>query len=57
MSASERPSMTSMRMSGIEQARAADSQMMAWIGHDAMFDPLRAEPRFKALIKKSNFVE
>jgi tetratricopeptide (TPR) repeat protein len=41
----------------LEQARAANSQMMAWIGHDAMFDPLRAEPRFKALIKKSNFVE
>jgi hypothetical protein len=40
-----------------KQARAANSQVMAWIGHDAMFDPLRAESRFKALIKKSNFVE
>jgi serine/threonine-protein kinase len=44
-------------LDNLEQARAADSQMMAWIGHDAMFDPLRSEPRFKALIKKSNFVE
>ncbi len=44
-------------LDNLEQARAADSQMMAWIGHDAMFDPLRAEPRFRALLKKSNFVD
>jgi tetratricopeptide (TPR) repeat protein len=44
-------------LDNLERARVADSQMMAWIGRDAMFDPLRAEPRFKALMKKSNFVE
>ena len=43
-------------LDNLEQALAADSQMMAWIGRDAMFDPLRSEPRFKALMKKSNFV-
>ena len=47
----------SRALDNLEKARAADSQMMAWIGHDAMFDPLRAEPRFRALIKKSNFAE
>jgi hypothetical protein len=31
--------------------------MMAWLGRDAIFDPLRAEPRFMALMKKLNFVE
>jgi hypothetical protein len=30
---------------------------MAWLGRDAIFDPLRSEPRFKALMKKLNFVE
>ena len=44
-------------LDNLERAHAADSQMMAWIGHDAMFDPLRAEPRFEALMKKSNFVD
>jgi hypothetical protein len=29
---------------------------MAWIGRDAMFDPIRSEPRFKTLMKKLNFV-
>ncbi len=30
--------------------------MMAWLGRDAMFDPLRSEPRFIALVKRLNFV-
>ncbi len=41
----------------LEQALAADSQMMAWLGRDPIFDPLRAEPRFIALMKRLNFSE
>jgi serine/threonine-protein kinase len=44
-------------LDNLERALAADSQMMAWLGRDAIFDPLRAEPRFMALMKKLNFVE
>ena len=41
----------------LEQALAADSQMLAWLGHDAIFDSLRSEPRFVALLKRLNFVK
>jgi hypothetical protein len=31
---------------------AASSQMMAWIGRDAIFNSIRSEPCFAALLKK-----
>jgi Tfp pilus assembly protein PilF len=44
-------------LDNLEQALKGDSQMMAWLGRDDMFDSLRSEPRFKALLKKLNFAE
>jgi eukaryotic-like serine/threonine-protein kinase len=40
----------------LEQAYAADSQFMVWLGQGHLFDPLRKEPRFIALLEKLNFV-
>ena len=40
----------------LERAYASDSQWMGWLNKDRMFDPLRSEPRFVALMKKLKFV-
>ena len=36
----------------LERAYASDSQWMGWLKKDRMFDPLRSEARFVALLKK-----
>ncbi|MEO7653525.1 MAG: protein kinase [Bryobacteraceae bacterium] len=39
----------------LEQALAADSQQFGWLRYDAMYDSLRGEPRFAALLQKLRF--
>jgi TolB-like protein/class 3 adenylate cyclase/Flp pilus assembly protein TadD len=39
----------------LEQAQATDSQWMMYLKMDRIFNPLRAEPRFIALMKKCHF--
>jgi TolB-like protein/class 3 adenylate cyclase/lipoprotein NlpI len=42
-------------MDYLEQAYSAHAQLLCWTKMDRVFDPLRKEPRFIALMKKLNF--
>ena len=44
-------------LDNLEKAYEADSQLLAWIGQDAMFDSLRSEARFVELLRKLHFVK
>jgi len=39
----------------LERAYSAHSQWLCWLKMDRIFDPIRSEPRFIALLKKLNF--
>ena len=46
-----RPGRSRARPDYLEQAYASDSQWLGWLKGDRIFDPLRSEPRFAALME------